>query len=424
MNECVITDRRSVDEYTHLLGAEYIQELRELAAPLRGARVLHLNATAAGGGVAEILRAMVPLMCDLGLNAEWRIMQGADEFYGVTKAMHNGLQGMPIQFDPDMKDIWLKYNNLNADLLNSNGTYDFVVAHDPQPAGVLKLLRQKNGHRNLGSWIWRCHIDLTTPQLHFWEFLKPYIEAYDAAIFSKREFLQKDLKGFPCFIVPPGIDPLIAKNRFLDNEKVHDILLGYDVDPDRPFIFKVSRFDPWKDFCGIIDVYDLLRRDFPELQLVFAGGGAGDDPEAWSCYQRTASYAQNKVDVRILWGQNGVVSPGLNAFWQAASVVVQNSIREGFGLVVSEALWKARPVVASDVGGISLQVLDGETGYLAHSEREWVESITYLLRNGDEAAALGNAGRHLVQERFLITRYLRDYLKIFQALSGTQVKNA
>jgi len=413
-----------VDEYAHLLGAEYIQELRELAKPLHGARVLHLNATAAGGGVAEILRTLVPLMCDLGLNAEWGILQGADEFYEVTKAMHNGLQGMPLKLSSDMKDIWIKYNDMNADLLNSNGTYDFVIIHDPQPAGVLRFLRQKNGHRNLGSWIWRCHIDLTTPQPNFWDFLKPFVEVYDAAIFSKLEFFQKDLQDLPCFIVPPGIDPLITKNCFLLNdEEVRNILLCHDVDPDRPFIFKVSRFDPWKDFCGVIDIYELLRDDFPEVQLVFAGGGAGDDPEAWSCYQRTANYAKNKGDIHILWGKNGVVSPELNAFWQAASVVVQNSIREGFGLVVSEALWKSCPVVASDVGGISLQVLDGETGYLARSAKEWVDAITYLLRNRGAATALGNAGRELVLERFLTTRYLCDYLKIFHSLSGTGLKN-
>jgi len=418
MTECVLTDRRSLEEYTSVVGAECIQELRGLATPLRGARVLHLNATATGGGVAEILKALVPLMCDLGLNAEWRILRGSNEFYEVTKAMHNGLQGMPIQLNSDMKETWLKYNELNADLLNSNGSYDFVVIHDPQPAGVLRLLRQKNGHRNPGIWIWRCHLDLTTPRPGIWEFLKPYVDAYDVAIFSKRDYFQKNLQGPRCFAVPPGIDPLNVKNRFLDDEEVHNILLHYDIAPDRPFVLKVSRFDPWKDFCGVIDIYDLLRKDFPELQLVLAGGGAGDDPEAWLCYQRTMAYAEGKGDIRILWGQNGVGSPQLNALWQAASVVVQKSIREGFGLVVAEALWKGCPVVASDVGGISLQVLHKETGYLARSVKEWVEAITYLLRNGKAAGALGSAGRHLVQERFLITSYLREYLRIFRSLRG------
>ncbi|MBA7618526.1 Trehalose synthase [subsurface metagenome] len=422
MTESVLTHKRSLSEYTFLVGEEYVDELRELAKPLRGARVLHLSATAGGGGVAETLRALVPLMCDLGLNVEWRILQGADEFYKVTKAIHNGLQGMSVQLKSDMKKTWLKYNSLNADLLNSNGAYDFVVVHDPQPAGVLWLLRKRNGYRNLGIWIWRCHLDLSTPQHSIWQFLKPYVEIYDAAMFTRRQYFPKDFRGPQCFEVPPGIDPLSIKNRLLDDEEVHSILLRCGVDPSRPFIFKLSRFDPWKDFQGVIDVYGLLRKEFPNLQLVLAGGGAGDDPEAWACYQRTVEYACDKGDIHILWGQNGVGSPELNAFHQAASVVVQKSIREGFGLVVAEALWKGCPVVASDVGGIAIQILHRETGYLVRSVDEWVETIAYLLRHSDAAGRLGSAGRRLVQEKFLITRYLRDYLKIFTLLSRSHTE--
>lgn len=419
MNNCVLTHSRSLSEYTSTVGQECIRELRELAEPLRGARVLHLNATAAGGGVAEILKALVPLMCDLGLDAQWRILQGADEFYKVTKAMHNGLQGMPIQLKSGMKETWLKYSDLNADLLNSQEHYDFVVIHDPQPAGILRLLHQKNGHRNPGIWIWRCHIDLSTPRPDFWAFLKSYIDVYDAAIFTRLECLKNDSGCTRSFEMAPGIDPLSIKNRLLDDGEVHSILPRYGIDPSRPFIFKVSRFDPWKDFRGVIDIYHLVKKDFPEVQLVLAGGGAGDDPEAWSCYQRTAAHAKGEADIHILWGQNGVTSPELNAFHQAASVVVQKSIREGFGLVVAEALWKGCPVVASDVGGIAIQILNGETGYLARSEKEWVAAITHLLQDRETAVRLGRAGRDLVREKFLITRCLRDYLNIFRTLSLT-----
>ena len=418
MIECVLTPKRSLSEYTSTVGEECIQELRELAKPLYGARVLHLNATAAGGGVAEILKALVPLMCDVGLCAEWRTLQGTKEFFQVTKAIHNGLQGMPIQLKSDMKETWLKYNSLNADLMNSNGNYDFVVIHDPQPAGILQLLRQRNGHRNPGIWIWRCHIDLTTPRPDIWRFLKPYVEVYDAAMFTKSQYFPKDFRCPRCFEVPPGIDPLSIKNSLLDNREVHNILLRYGIDPERPFIFKVSRFDPWKDFRGVIDIYDLLRKEFPQLQLVLAGGGADDDPEAWSYYQSTAAYAQGKGDIHLLWSDNGVGSPEINAFQQAASVVVQKSIREGFGLVVAEALWKGRPVVASNVGGITLQISHGENGYLAGSVNEWVEAITYLLRDSEAADRLGSAGKRQVQEKFLITRSLRDYLKIFHTLTN------
>jgi len=417
MTQCVLTHKRSLSEYTPLVGENCIEELRELAKPLCGARVLHLNATAAGGGVAEILKTLVPLMCDLGLNAEWRVLLGAEEFYKVTKAIHNGLQGMPIHLKSDMKETWLKYNGLNTDLLNSNGIYDFVVVHDPQPAAILRLLSERNGH-NLGTWIWRCHLDLSTPRPSIWKFLKPYVQVYDAAIFTKREYFPKDFRGPRCFEVPPGIDPLSIKNRYLDDEEVHSTLLRYGIDLERPFIFKLSRFDPWKDFRGVIDIYDLLRKEFPELQLVLAGGGAGDDPEAWSCYQRTVDYARNKSDIHILWFRNGESGPELSALTQAASVVVQKSIREGFGLVVAEALWKGRPVVASDVGGIALQILHRESGYLVRSVNEWVEAITYLLQDSNAASQLGSAGRRLVKEKFLITRYLRDYLRIFSTLSN------
>jgi len=418
MTECVLTHRRQLGEYAFLVGEECIEELQELARPLFGARVLHLNATAAGGGVAEILKAVVPLMCDLGLNAEWHILRGAEEFYEVTKSIHNGLQGMPIKLKPDMQKTWLQYNSLNADLLNSNGNYDFVVVHDPQPAAILELLRQRNGHRNLGIWLWHCHLDLSTPQPNIWGFLKPYLGLYDAAVFTRKEYLQPDFQGPKWFEVPPAIDPLSLKNSFLDDGEVSSILISCGIDPERPFIFKVSRFDPWKDFNGVIDIYDLLRKELPEVQLVLAGGGAGDDPEAWSCYQDTLAHAKGKGDIHLLWGQNGVGSPELNALQQAASVVVQKSIREGFGLVVTEALWKKRPVVASDVGGIALQISHGETGYLARSPSEWVEAISYLLHNPEVAIKLGNAGRDRVWERFLITRYVRDYLKIFRTLSG------
>jgi trehalose synthase len=418
MTERVLTPRRSLSEYNSLLGEECIQELRELARQLRGCRALHLNATAAGGGVAEILKTLVPLMCDLGLNTEWHVMQGAPEFYKVTKAIHNGLQGMPIRLKSDMKEMWLKYNVLNADILNSNGTYDFVVVHDPQPAGILQLLHDRNGHRKLGSWIWRCHLDLSSPRPNVWRFLKPYIDLYDAAIFTRVNYFPKGLQCPRCFDIPPGIDPLAAKNQLLDSGEALSILRRYGVDPDRSFILKVSRFDPWKDFQGIIGIYDLLKKEFSELQLVLIGGGAGDDPEATSCYQRTFTSTQGKEDIHILWGKNGVGSPELNAFQQMASVVVQRSIREGFGLVVAEALWKRRPVVASRVGGISLQISHGESGYLVSSDSEWVEAITHLLRNKDTADSLGSAGRRFVQEKFLITRYLRDYLKIFSLLSN------
>jgi len=420
MTECVPTHKRILNDYRSFIGDDCIDEIQRLAKPLHGAKVLHLNATAAGGGVAEILKALVPLMCDVGLKAEWRIMQGKDEFFQVTKAMHNGLQGKAIPLEPSMEKTWIKYNRINADLLDSNGTYDFVIIHDPQPAGILKFQRNGNGHDSKGHWIWRCHIDLSTPNPDYWRFLSPYVEAYDAAIFSKKQYFQKDLNGCKRFVMAPSIDPFNIKNHTIDDIKVLEVLKQHDIDPARPFVFKLSRYDPWKDFYGIIDIYDLLKREIPELQLVLAGGGADDDPEAWSCYQRVLEHAKGKKDIHAIWGHNGVGSPEVNAFRQAASVVVQKSTREGFGLVVSEALWKGCPMVASDVGGINLQVLHGKTGYLARSNNEWVEAIKKLVYDRETAARLGDNGRKHVQEQFLVTRQLRDYLGLFQTLANVK----
>lgn len=419
MTQLVITEKRSLDKYSSIVGDECIEELSALAEPLRGARVLHLNATAAGGGVAEILRTLVPLMCDLGLNAEWRVLEGADEFFKVTKTMHNALQGIPAQMTSDMIQTWLEYNNLNADFLGANEAYDFVVVHDPQPASILRFLREGDDRGNPGIWIWRCHLDLSTPGSGVWSFLKPYVEDYDAAIFTKRQFFPKDLQIPSCFEVAPGIDPLDIKNRLLDSGEVRDILLRYGIDPARPFILQVSRFDPWKDFRGLIDIYDLVKKKHPEVQLVLVGGGADDDPESQSCYQNVISHAQGKGDIHILYYHNGFGLLEIDAFRQAASVVAQKSIREGFGLVVTEALWKSCPVVASNVGGIALQVLNGETGYLAGSVNEWVAAITCLLQDSQAAAKLGSAGSLLVQQKFLITSNLGNYLKIFGMLGNS-----
>ena len=418
MTECVLTDKRALQDYQPFIGQECIDEIRKLAKPLAGAKVLHLNATAAGGGVAEILKVLTPLMCDVGLSAEWQIIKGKDEFFEVTKAMHNGLQGKPVSLSSSMEETWVKYNDINAQSLSCNGTYDFVIIHDPQPAGILKLLNNGNGHNRKGHWLWRCHIDLSTPNPSYWKFLKPYVEEHDAAIFSKEQYVQKDIAGLRRFEMAPSIDPFSVKNLTIDDEQVQQVLLKYNVDPNRPFVFKLSRYDPWKDFYGIIDIYDLLKKEIPELQLVLAGGGADDDPEAWSCYQGVLERAKGKKDIHAIWGHNGVGSPEVNAFRQAASVVVQKSTREGFGLVVSEALWKGCPMVASDVGGISLQILNGQTGYLARNNGEWVQAIKKLVRDRKTARQLGDNGKKHVQERFLITRQLRDYLSIFNAMAN------
>jgi len=415
-----VTPKALVD-YRPIVGDAPIDEIQRLAEPLRGARVLHLNATAFGGGVAEILSALVPLLNDLGLKADWQIISGADEFFAVTKAIHNGLQGMFVPWTPSMRDTWRHYNRLNADLLD--GEYDFAVIHDPQPAGVLGLALER-GRPKVGKWVWRCHIDLTAAQPELWDFLRPFLAPYDASIFTLKTYAKEDVPTPEVFFFPPAIDPLSPKNVLLAPDTVDAILSRYAIDPHRPVLAQVSRFDPWKDPLGVIDAYRLVKREIPEVQLVLVASMAHDDPEGWSYYERTARRAGEDMDIQILTNLTGVGNVEVNAIQTAARVVVQKSLREGFGLVVSEALWKGRPVVAGNVGGIPLQVLDGRTGYLATSPAACAERILFLLRNPQVADGMGAAGREHVRANFLITRYLCDHLKMFTALAGGQANAA
>lgn len=407
---------KSLESYRPIIGDERADEILRLAEPLKGARVLHVNATAFGGGVAEILTTLVPLMQDLGMHAEWQVMRGAEEFYNVTKAMHNSLQGMLLEWTPHMRDIWIRYNQMNADAFDED--YDYVVIHDPQPAAILTHLTQRLGHAPAGKWVWRCHIDLTDAQPEVWDLLHPYVERYDGAIFTMPEYAKDDLKHPRIFAVPPAIDPLSPKNVDLSASTVHEILTRYDVDPNRPMILQVSRFDPWKDPLGVIDVYRALKSDIPDLQLVLIASMAHDDPEGWAWYERTVRRSGEDYDIKILSNLNGVGNVEVNAFQRHANVVIQKSVREGFGLVVSEALWKGRPVVAGNVGGIPLQILYGKTGYLVNTTAECINRVHHLLTHPRIADRMGQAGREHVREHFLITRYLRDYLTIFNTLDG------
>jgi trehalose synthase len=411
----VPTTPKSLEDYRSIIGDEYTDEIVRLASPLRDARVLHVNATAFGGGVAEILGTLVPLMNDIGLRADWQVIKGADEFFNVTKSMHNSLQGMYYDWTPAMRDIWLNYNRLNADLFDES--YDYVIIHDPQPAAIPSFIEERTGER-AGKWIWRCHIDLTNAQVQVWDFLRPHVERYDGAIFTLPDYVKDDLEGPQVFHIPPAIDPLSPKNVDLPGETVDEILRRYGVDPDRPMITQISRFDPWKDPLGVIDVYRALKHDFPELQLVMVASMASDDPEGWDWYERTVRRAGEDFDIHILSNLNGVGNLEVNAFQRAARVVIQKSVREGFGLVVSEALWKGRPVVAGNVGGIPLQILNGETGFLVNTPEECTDRLLFLLHHQQDADRMGATGVEFVRQHFLTTRYLRDYLGIFCQLSG------
>jgi trehalose synthase len=405
-----------LEDYRSIIGDAKAEETLELAKPLKSARVLHINATAFGGGVAEILSSLVPLLRDLGIDAHWRVMEGGPDFFDVTKQMHNGMQGMYIPWNATMADTWHRANRANAELLN--GTYDFVIVHDPQPAGILHYVREADPSALGAQWIWRCHLDTTEAQPEVWDFLRPYVEQFEAAIFTRDEYQKEDLRGPQVLIVPPAIDPLSTKNIEISDTVVREILARHNINPDHPTIAQISRFDPWKDPLGVIDVYRALKPARPDLQLVMVASMADDDPEAWSFHERIVRKAADDHDIHILTNLDGVASVEVNAFQRAAQVIMQKSIREGFGLVISEALWKGKAVVAGEVGGIPMQLLYGRCGNLASTTAEMADKVRDLLDNPEERDRLGALGKEHVRENFLITRLLRDHLRLMNRLAG------
>jgi len=409
MLKIVETESKSLKDYIEIIGKEEVETVKKLATPLKGKRVVHINATSFGGGVAEILATLVPLMKDVGLEAEWQVIKGSDDFFNVTKAIHNGLQGMDVPFTENMKEIFFKNSQLNEKLFE--GEYDFVVIHDPQPVGILKYRKEK-----VGKWIWRFHIDPTNAQERIWQFIKPFIEKYDAAIFTLKEYVKDNFGMEKIAIIPPAIDPLSPKNLDLSQEEIKEIVTKYKVDPNRPIITQVSRFDPWKDPLGVIDMYRIVKREIREVQLVLIASMAHDDPEGWKYYEKTARHAGEDYDIHLLSNLNGVGNLEVNAFQRASDVIIQKSIREGFGLVITEALWKGKPVVAANVGGIPLQVDNRRTGYLVGNIAECAERVIYLLKNSEVANKMGISGKEYVRKNFLITRLLKDYLSLFNSL--------
>ncbi len=395
-----------LDDYARIIGKKEVEGIRTFAEKIRGSHVCHVNSTSFGGGVAEILHSLVPLMKDVGLDAEWKVIEGSNEFFSVTKTFHNALQGMEVPLEEDLKKIYLEYNRRNAEKLNLN--HDFVVIHDQQPLGIVKCHREKTG-----KWIWRCHIDLSRPNRSFLGFLAPFIELYDASIFTLKQYAEKTLRVKKLAIIPPSIDPLSDKNKPLSESRILSILDRYDVDPERPIITQVARFDPWKDPLGVIEVYRIVKRKFPQTQLLLIASMASDDPEGWVYYEKTARRAGEDYDIHLLTDLVGIHDLEVNAFQRASDVVLQKSIREGFGLSVTEALWKGVPVVGGNVGGIPLQIKDGTTGFLVNTVEEAAEKTLYLLKHPERTKEMGKKGREHVLRNFLITRHLKDYLSLF-----------
>lgn len=396
-----------LDRYEEVVGHQEIERLRRLGQRLAGKRVVHVNSTKSGGGVAEILGWMIPLMRELGIDARWDVISGPPEFYQVTKAFHNGLQGLPV-FVKD-RDFALHYevNRENAQRLNLEA--DVVFVHDPQPI----FLPEFTPRAQVGCWIWRCHVDASRPHRAIWKRLQKAIAHYQAAIFSMAAFTRP--LSCPMFLIPPSIDPLSDKNCPLPEAERLETLSRLGIDPGRPLLLQVSRFDRFKDPLGVIEAYRLLKPYHPELQLALAGGTADDDPEGAEVLREVRGLVGDDNDLKVL-----LLPPDahrtINALQRSAVVVLQKSLKEGFGLTVAEALWKGKPVIGGACGGITLQVHDYHTGFLVHSPQGAAYRIRYLLRYGEKRQRMGKTGHDFVREHFLLTRNLRDYLTMLLAV--------
>jgi len=412
--QLVNVGHKSLADYATIATRGLMHEILALAEPLAGARVLELSATAFGGGVAEIQYTLVPLMQDAGLEVEWRIIRGADEFFAVTKTIHNALQGNPQGLTEEQRQCFSRFQELNARELDADA-YDFVVVHDPQPVGVID-------HIGGGSakWAWRGHIDFSTPNDEVLDFLLPSIRRYDAAIFHLAEYVPRREGLPPCVIWPPAIDPLAPKNMALSPEDAAYIVDQFGIDVSRPLLTQVSRFDPWKDPLGVIDAYRIVKEEQAGVQLALVGSMAHDDPEGWDYWNQTVAYADGDPDIFLLSNLNNVGSVEVNAFQVHSSAVIQKSIKEGFGLTVSEGLWKARPTVAGNVGGIVTQIANGHTGWLVDSSEECAAACLEILAAPVAARERALLGKEHVRKHFLTPRLLRDRLALFNRLVGRE----
>lgn len=395
-----------VDEYRAIVADEEVDELYLLAEKLRGKSVQNINSTAVGGGVAEILARMVPLLKELGVDAHWDVIKGDEKFFAVTKKMHNILQGLDAEISKADLDHFIDVNRRNSEDLDLFG--DIIFIHDPQPIGLIDQ-REHRGNK----WIWRCHIDISNPDESTMNFLRGFIERYDAAVFSAPSFARSDLATRQV-LISPSIDPLSDKNKDLPEETIDSIINQYGLDRDRPIVTQISRFDRLKDPLGVIEVYRKVKENI-DCQLVLAGGGATDDPEGPRILDNIRSAAESDPDIHIIY-----LPPSsdieINAFQRASTVILQKSLREGFGLTVTEALWKAKPVIATAVGGIPLQIRHKESGILTYSVAGTVHYLKELLNEPDYAKRLGENGKEHVKNNFLITRHIKDYLSMFISL--------
>lgn len=394
-----------MDDYAAIVGQGQIDTLRFLAKELKGKTIKMVNSTAVGGGVAEMLNRLVPLLSELEVSTHWDVITGGNDFFEITKAFHNALHGTPYELTQSARDIFLMYNEQNRARMKFDE--EMVVIHDPQPAGLIRSRQDTHSH-----WVWRCHIDLSNPNAGVWDFLRPFVEQYDAAIFSSQSFARQ--LPIPQYLFYPCIDPLSEKNKELPDSLVQQICDDFGIDRTRPIVTQVSRFDRLKDPVGVVQAYKLAKK-YVDCQLVLAGGGASDDPEGAIVLQEVKEAADNDPDIIILdlppW-----CAVQINAIQRASTIIVQKSLKEGFGLTVTEALWKGKPTIAGSVGGIPNQIIHKLTGLLVHSVEGCAFQIRYLLTHPEFARSIGSSGREHVKENFLMTTNVKRWLLLFRIL--------
>ncbi len=403
-----------LESYAQIIGNEVLDHLRQLAEPLKGMNVVHVNSTREGGGVAEILSWLIPLKRELGINAEWEVITGEKEFYQCTKSFHNALQGDRVEIPPALLKAYEKTNEENAERMRRQlEDADFVFIHDPQPAPLMKLCPHRKG-----KWVWRCHIDLSRPYRTVWKYLRDFVVGYDASIWSLADFAQP--LPHPLYLIAPSIDPLSQKNRELFPGEVKAVFDRWGLDPEVPLITQVSRFDRFKDPLGVIHAYRHIK-EFTNVQLVLAGGGATDDPEGEEVLKEVRLAAGDDPDIHILLLPSDAHRE-INALQRASTICLQKSTKEGFGLTVTEAMWKGKPVIGGDTGGIRLQVVNHHTGFLVNTPEGAALRVRYLLKNRDKLEEMGRKAKDLVLNNFLVTRHLREYLTLIFATMHESVE--
>jgi len=400
-----------INKYRMVEERATIDEIVKLGEELRGLRLCHINSTPFGGGVAELLVSYIPLLRSVGIKADWQVIRGDRQFFTITKSLHNALQGARYKEISQEKTRTAYQNNNHTNAHHLDQNYDVFIVNDPQPAALRHYLPESKA-----KWIWRCHVDSSNPDKEVWDFLRHYVEEYDAAVFTAKEFIPQDLKVAKITTMTPAIDAYSSKNMFIKKYVCRELIENLGFDRNSRLITQVSRFDRWKDPFGTMRAYQLAKEKMPELQLAMVGSFAPDDPESWDMHAAISTEANKDDDIFVFSNLTGVGNMEVNAFQRASDLIIQKSIREGFGLVVAEALWKETPVIAGNAGGIPLQMTGNLANYLVESVEECAEKIVYLLQNPEVSQKLGREGREIIRQDFLMPRLMRDELNLIKEL--------